>query len=78
MCSYEKWANPPRRDLTWFCRDPTKVRVFFKQFLNNSLLFSVTELTRVTNNIRFESLINEHIHVIINYYIIHQLTINRF
>ena len=26
MCSYEKWASPPRWDLTWFCRDLTKVR----------------------------------------------------
>ena len=23
MCSYEKWALPPRLALTWFCRDPT-------------------------------------------------------
>ena len=21
--SYEKWASPPRWDITWFCRDPT-------------------------------------------------------
>ena len=21
MCSYEKWASPPRWHLTWFCRD---------------------------------------------------------
>ena len=26
MCSYEKWASPPRWNLTWFCRDPTLVR----------------------------------------------------
>ena len=23
MCSYEKWASPPRWDLTWFSVDPT-------------------------------------------------------
>ena len=29
MCSYEKWASLPRWDLTWFCRDLTKVRKKF-------------------------------------------------
>ena len=23
MCSYEKWASPPRWGVTWICRDPT-------------------------------------------------------
>ena len=25
ICSYEKWDSLPRWDLTWFCRDPTKM-----------------------------------------------------
>ena len=32
MCSYEKWASPPKWDLTWFCRDPTQVRLKFSMW----------------------------------------------
>ena len=26
MCSYGKWARPPRWDIAWFCRDPLQAR----------------------------------------------------
>ena len=36
MCSYEKWASPPKWDLTWFCRDPTWVRWKFSLWLRTN------------------------------------------
>ena len=39
-CSYEKWASPPKWDLTWFCWDPTItffVTVLFNIFMRQTL-----------------------------------------
>ena len=36
MCSYERWANPPRWYLIWFCWDPTKVRWKFSTWTRAS------------------------------------------